>query len=168
MPETMSVKVDGKTIKDVLEMSIEEACQFFEDKDATVFHILKTLNRVGMGYMKLGQKTPTISGGESQRIKLAKELAKGKLGKNCLYILDEPTTGLSFSDSEKLLELLNELVDKGNSVIVTEHDTYMLSNCDWIVEMGPGGDKDGGYLIAEGTPAMLKANKESIIGAYLK
>lgn len=168
VPETMSVKVDGKTIKDVLEMSIEEACQFFEDKDATVFHILKTLNRVGMGYMKLGQKTPTISGGESQRIKLAKELAKGKLGKNCLYILDEPTTGLSFSDSEKLLELLNELVDKGNSVIVTEHDTYMLSNCDWIVEMGPGGGKDGGYLIAEGSPEMLKANKNSIIREHLK
>lgn len=168
IPETMSVKLDGKTIKDVLEMSIEEACPFFKDKDATVFHILETLKRVGMGYMKLGQKTPTISGGESQRIKLAKELAKGKLAKNCLYILDEPTTGLSFSDSEKLLELLNELVEKGNTVIITEHDTYMLSNCDWIVEMGPGGGKDGGYLIAEGSPEMLKLNDKSIIREYLK
>lgn len=167
-PETMSIRLDGKSIRDVLNMSVDEAYDFFQKKDNSITNILATLQRVGMGYIKLGQATPTISGGESQRIKLAKELSKGKLAKNCLYILDEPTTGLSFSDSEKLLQLLNELTDKGSSIIVTEHDPYMLSNCDWILEMGPGGGKEGGYLIAEGTPSELKRNKSSIIGAYLK
>ena len=165
---TMEVTLDGKTIREVLDMSVDNAYAFFKDKDAVITNILQTLIRVGMGYIQLGQSTPTISGGESQRIKLAKELAKGKLGRSCLYILDEPTTGLSFSDSEKLLELLNELVDKGNSIIITEHDPYILSNCDWIVEMGPGGGKEGGYLIAQGTPHQLMQDEESIIGSYLK
>lgn len=166
--ETMSVHVDGKTIRDCLDMSVDEAFDFFEGKDEDIARMLQTLKRVGMGYIKLGQKTPTISGGESQRIKLAKELAKGENAKGALYILDEPTTGLSMSDSEKLLEFLNELVDKGNTVIMTEHDVNMLSNCDIIIEMGPGGGRDGGYLIAKGTPKELKNNPNSIIGGYLK
>ena len=166
--DTMSVNIQGKSIRDVLDMSVDEAYDFFESLDGSVANVLATLKRVGMGYIKLGQPTPTISGGESQRIKLAKELAKGKRAKNCLYILDEPTTGLSFADSEKLLELLNELVDKGNTIIITEHDPYILSNCDRILELGPGGGKDGGFLIAEGTPEELKVNTNSIIGGYLK
>lgn len=166
--ETMSVHLDGKTIKDCLEMSVSEAYEFFKDKNEIIAGILKVLIRVGMGYIKLGQKTPTISGGESQRIKLAKELSKGKTAKGFLYILDEPTTGLSFTDCQKLLKLLNELVDMGNSIIITEHDVNMLSNCDWIIEMGPGGGKNGGKVIAEGTPKDLKQNLFSQIGPYLK
>ena len=168
VPETMSVLLDGKNIRDVLEMSVDEAVAFFADKDAQTEKICRTLQRVGMGYMTLGQKTPTISGGESQRIKLAKELAKGKTAKNYLYILDEPTTGLSMHDSQNLLALLDELVDQGNTVIITEHDVNMLSNCDWIIEMGPEGGRKGGYVIAEGTPRDLKKNRKSMIGQFLK
>jgi excinuclease UvrABC ATPase subunit len=123
-----------------------------------------------MGYIKLGQKTPTISGGESQRIKLATELSKStgnKLNKNSVYILDEPTTGLSFWDSEKLIKLMQELVDEGNTVIVTEHDPFVLSNCDYVIELGVGGGSDGGNVIALGTPDELKRDSNSIIGRYL-
>ncbi len=168
VPEAMEVKLDGKSIRDVLLMSVDEARDFFADKDKTITHTLNVLHRVGMGYIGLGQATPTISGGESQRIKLAKELAKGKNAKGCLYILDEPTTGLSFSDSERLIELMEELVDCGNSVIVTEHDPYLLSNCDYILEMGRGGGSEGGSLIAEGTPQELMQNPDSVTGKYLK
>ncbi|MDE7326846.1 MAG: excinuclease ABC subunit UvrA [Lachnospiraceae bacterium] len=166
--EAMEVTVDGKNIRDVLEMSVDEAKSFFADRDKTIENMLTILQRVGMGYIKLGQATPTISGGESQRIKLAKELSKGKNRKGALYILDEPTTGLSFYDSEQLMNLLNELVDMGNSIIITEHDSYVLSNCDYIIEMGEGGGSDGGNVIAAGTPAELKENPKSIIGRYLK
>lgn len=168
LPEALEITLDGKNIYDVLQMSVEEASEFFADKDTSICNMLNVLKRVGMGYIKIGQSTPTISGGESQRIKLAKELAKGKNAKNCLYILDEPTTGLSFYDSERLMVLLNELVDMGNSIIITEHDPYVLSNCDYILEMGKGGGTDGGNLIAEGTPKELRNNKDSIIGRYLK
>ncbi len=168
IPKVMEVTLDGKNIRDILELSVDEAVDYFADKDGVILNILRILQRVGMGYIKLGQATPTISGGESQRIKLAKELAKGKQAKGALYILDEPTTGLSFYDSEKLLMLMNELVDSGNSIIVTEHDPYILSNCDYIIEMGPGGGREGGYVLAEGTPAELKWNPESVIGRYLK
>ena len=166
--EAMEVTVGGKNIRDVLEMSVDEAKDFFADKDKAIDNMLTILQRVGMGYIKLGQATPTISGGESQRIKLAKELSKGKNHKGALYILDEPTTGLSFHDSEQLMNLLNELVDMGNSIIITEHDSYVLSNCDYIIEMGEGGGNDGGNVIAAGTPAELKGNPQSIIGRYLK
>jgi excinuclease ABC subunit A len=111
--------------------------------------------------------TPTISGGEAQRIKLAKELCKQN-GRDNVYILDEPTTGLSFSDTERLIELMQQLVDAGNTIIVTEHDPSVLANCDYIVEMGPGGGSDGGYIIAQGTQKELKINNKSIIGKYLK
>ncbi|MEY8329319.1 hypothetical protein AALB81_08285 [Lachnospiraceae bacterium 48-33] len=149
-------------------MSVEEACGFFKEKNESIYTMLNVLRRVGMGYIKLGQETSTISGGESQRIKLAKELAKGKVGKQCLYIFDEPTTGLSFHDTERLMALMDELVDMGNSVIITEHDSYILSNCDYIIELGRGGGDEGGNVIACGTPAELKNNSESIIGRYLK
>lgn len=167
VPEVMEVLLDGKNIREVLEMSADEAVDFFDGKDETICRLLDILQRVGMGYIRLGQATPTISGGESQRIKLAKELAKGKNTKDALYILDEPTTGLSFSDSERLLQLLDELVRQGASVLVTEHDPYILSNCDYIIEMGPGGGTDGGSVIAQGTPVELRDNPASIIGKYL-
>lgn len=168
IPEAMEVTIDGKSIRDVLDMSVDEAMNFFSDKDKIICNILNILHRVGMGYIKLGQSTPTISGGESQRIKLAKELSKSKNAMGSLYILDEPTTGLSFSDSEKLLNLLDELVDSGNSIIITEHDPYILSNCDYIIEMGIGGGSDGGEVITYGTPIQLMMNSNSIIGRYLK
>jgi len=167
-PESMTVVVDGKNIRDILAMSISTAMEYFKDKNKASYRMLQTLNRVGLGYMSLGQKTPTISGGEAQRIKLAKELGKSGSGKDNVYILDEPTTGLSFSDSEKLIQLMQELVDNNNTVIVTEHDPAVLSNCDYIIEMGPGGGSDGGYVLAAGTPVELKANKKSIIKRFLK
>lgn len=166
--EAMEIDIDGKNIRDVLEMSVDEAKEFFAHKDKTIYTMLNILQRVGMGYIKLGQSTPTISGGESQRIKLAKELSRGRSSKGALYILDEPTTGLSFSDSEQLMSLLNELVDMGNSIIITEHDSHILSNCDYIIELGEGGGNEGGNIIAVGTPAELKNNQDSIIGRYLK
>lgn len=167
-PESMAVTVDGMNIRNILEMNITNAIEYFKDKDQTTYRMLKTLDRVGLGYMSLGQKTPTISGGEAQRIKLAKELGKSGSGKDNVYILDEPTTGLSFSDSERLIMLMQELVDNGNTIIVTEHDPIVLSNCDYIIEMGPGGGSDGGYVIATGTPDELKKNEKSIIGRYIK
>lgn len=130
VPEVMEVTVGGKNIRDILDMSVDEAKEYFAGRDDAICNMLTILQRVGMGYIKLGQATPTISGGESQRIKLAKELSKGRNNKGALYILDEPTTGLSFSDSGRLISLLNELVDMGSSIIVTEHDPYVLSNCD--------------------------------------
>lgn len=170
--EARSVLLDGKNICDVLNMSVDEAKGFFETKDKSICNILEIMKQVGMGYIKLGQSIPTISGGESQRIKLAKELSKGQKAvkkgeKGSLYILDEPTTGLSLYDTERLLQLLNDLVDCGNSIIVTEHDVHVLSNCDYIIEMGKGGGKDGGEIIASGTPDALKNNPASTIGRYL-
>ena len=167
IPEVMDVLLDGKNIRQILEMSVDEARDFFDGKDANICRLLEILKRVGMGYIRLGQATPTISGGESQRIKLAKELAKGKNMKDALYILDEPTTARSFSDSERLLQLLNDLVQQGASVLVTEHDPYILSNCDYLIEMGPGGGTEGGRVIAQGTPVELHENPVSVIGKYL-
>lgn len=166
--EAMGVTVDGKNIREVLEMSVSTAILFFEEKDKAIVKMLQTLERVGLGYIGLGQKTPTISGGEAQRIKLAAELGRSGSAKGNLYILDEPTTGLSFSDTERLIHLMQELVDSGNTVIVTEHDPAVLSCCDYIIEMGPGGGSDGGYVLATGTPAELIANQQSIIGRYLR
>jgi excinuclease UvrABC ATPase subunit len=169
--EAMEITLEGKCIRDVLEMSVSEAADFFGTHespayDKTIHRMMQTLERVGLGYIKLGQKTPSISGGESQRIKLAKELGK-QTGNNRLYILDEPTTGLSSHDSEKLVRLLLELTDNGNSVIIVEHDPVVLSHCDYIIELGPGGGNDGGLVIATGTPIELKQNSSSIIGRYL-
>lgn len=167
-----AILLEGKNICDVLNMSVDEAEEFFKDKDEGICNVLGILKEVGMGYITLGQSIPTISGGESQRIKLAKELSLGrktskKKSKGSLYILDEPTTGLSLHDTERLLTLLNEIVECGNSVIITEHDIHMLANCDYLIELGKGGGREGGEIIATGTPKELKENSSSLIGRYL-
>ena len=164
--EVLDVKYHDKNIAEVLEMTVKEACGFFKDFPQ-IYQILCLLDKVGMGYIKLGQKTTTISGGEAQRIKLAKELGKSR-NKDNIYILDEPTVGLSLKDSEHLLYLLREICNAGNTVIVTEHDIDVLSCCDYLFELGPKGGDEGGYLIAEGTPESLRENSNSIIGGYLK
>lgn len=163
--EVLSVKYKNKTIHDVLNMDVSEAVDFFHE-EAAICQMLQLLEHTGMGYMTLGQPTSSLSGGEAQRVKLAKELGQERKG-NILYILDEPTAGLSGYDVGKLLELLWELVSRGNSVIVVEHDPTMLSHCDWIIEMGPGSAYNGGEIIAEGPPISLKTNRNSLIGSYL-
>lgn len=150
--ESLSIKYKNKNIHDILNMSVSESVHFFKDIPNIVSH-LNVLEQIGMGYIKLGQPTPTLSGGESQRIKLAKEIGKKRNG-NILYVLDEPTTGLSLYDTSKLIQLLDELVENGNSVIVVEHDIDVLNVCDWIVELGPEGGDKGGYIIAEGSPKL--------------
>ncbi len=164
--EVLDVNYHNKNIAEVLEMTVKEACGFFKDVPK-IYQILYLLDKVGMGYIKLGQKTTTISGGEAQRIKLAKELGKSR-NKDNIYILDEPTVGLSLKDSEHLIYLLREICNAGNTVIITEHDIDVLSCCDYLFELGPKGGNEGGYLIAEGTPKSLKENSNSIIGGYLK
>ena len=164
--EVLDVKYHKKNIAEVLEMTVKEACGFFKDVPK-IFQIVCLLDKVGMGYIKLGQKTTTISGGEAQRIKLAKELGKSR-NKDNIYILDEPTVGLSAKDSEHLIYLLREICNAGNTVIITEHDIDVLSCCDYLFELGPKGGDEGGCLIAEGTPKSLKENSDSIIGSYLK
>ncbi|MFS1511573.1 excinuclease ABC subunit UvrA [Chengkuizengella sp. SCS-71B] len=163
--DALSVKYNDKNIFEVLEMNVSEAITFFQE-EAVITAKLKLLDRIGMGYIKLGQPTPTFSGGEAQRIKLAKEIGKRRKG-NILYVLDEPTTGLSLHDTAKLIQLLDELVEKGNSVIVIEHDPVVLHSCDWIVELGPHGGANGGEIIAEGSPQTLKNNLNSVTGRYL-
>jgi excinuclease ABC A subunit len=163
--DALTIQYKEKTIYDVLEMSIDQATTFF-DSQPSISNPLKILQQIGMGYIKLGQPTPTLSGGESQRIKLAKEIGKKRKG-NILYILDEPTTGLSQYDIAKLIELLDQLVEKGNSVIVIEHDIDVLKVCDYIIELGPVGGTQGGYVIAKGTPEIIKKNTNSITGRYL-
>ena len=161
----LSVLFHGRNIHDVLEMSVSEAALLFADVRG-IASPLRVMDRIGMGYIRLGQPTPTISGGEAQRIKLAKEIGRRRKG-NILYVLDEPTTGLSMYDTARLIELLDELVTTGNSIIVIEHNTDVLKACDWIIELGPGGGMDGGRIIAEGTPDILKSNPHSITGRYL-
>ena len=163
--EALSVRYKEKNIFEVLEMSVSNAVTFFEDHQG-IISALKVMERIGMGYIKLGQPTPTLSGGEAQRVKLAKEIGKRRKGK-ILYMLDEPTIGLSLYDTAKLIQLLDELVVKGNSVIVIEHDPVVLSVCDWIIELGPGGGADGGRVIAAGSPQDLKHNPVSVTGRFL-
>ena len=164
--EVLDIKYHDRNIAEVLEMTVKEACGFFKDIPQ-IYQILCLLDKVGMGYIKLGQKTTTISGGEAQRIKLAKELGKSR-NKDNIYILDEPTVGLSLKDSEHLIYLLREICNAGNTVIITEHDIDVLSCCDYLFELGPKGGDGGGYLIAEGTPKSLKEKSNSIVGGYLK
>ncbi len=164
--ETLSVKYKGKSIADVLEMTVAEASDFFKDIPK-IKKVLKTLNEVGLGYIKLGQQAPTLSGGEAQRVKLATELSKRGTGKT-LYLLDEPTTGLHFEDIRLLLNLLNELVDKGNTVIVIEHNLDVIKCADWIIDLGPKGGDEGGEIVAEGTPEEVARNPKSLTGFYLK
>ncbi|MBD3198165.1 MAG: ATP-binding cassette domain-containing protein [Candidatus Lokiarchaeota archaeon] len=164
-PEIIEVEYKGKNISEVLNMTVSEALELFEDK-RRIARVLRILEDVGMGYMTLGQPSPTLSGGEAQRVKLAKRLGKAKKSKT-LYILDEPTVGLSFYDAIKLMELLERLVVEGNTVLIIEHDPDILSYVDYLIELGPEGGPKGGYVIAEGTPEEVKANQASKTGPYL-
>lgn len=148
--ETLEVRYKGKSISDVLEMTVSEACDFFENVPSIIRKI-KVLKDIGLGYIKLGQPSSTLSGGENQRVKLATELAKKDTG-NTVFLLDEPTTGLHFEDIRVLLQVINKLVDKGNTVVVIEHNLDIIKNADWVIDMGPGGGRDGGMIVAAGTP----------------
>ena len=165
LPEILEIKFSGKSISDVLEMTVSEASKLFKSYK-NISNVLKILDDIGMGYITLGQPAPTLSGGEAQRVKLAKELGKTRRG-NTLYILDEPTVGLSFYDVIKLMELLEKLVQEGNSIIIIEHDPEILSYCDYLIELGPEGGPKGGEVIAKGTPDQIKDNKNSKTGPYL-
>ena len=164
--ETLQIKYKGKSIADVLDMTVEEALTFFKNIP-TVKRRLKTLFDVGLGYIKLGQSATTLSGGEAQRVKLATELSKVGTG-NTLYILDEPTTGLHFEDIKMLLQVLSRLVDKGNTVIVIEHNMDVIKTADWIIDLGPEGGEQGGYIVAEGTPEDIARNPKSYTGMFLR
>jgi len=164
--ETLEVRFKGKSIADVLEMSVEEAVRFFA-KVPKIHRRLQTLNDVGLDYVKLGQPATTLSGGEAQRVKLAKELSKVATGRT-LYILDEPTTGLHFADIEKLLDVLQRLVDAGNTVLVIEHNLDVIKQADWIVDLGPEGGEAGGEVIATGTPEDVAEVPESYTGQFLR
>lgn len=163
--KALSVTYKKKNISEVLEMQVSEAKDFFKDYPGIVSS-LRLLDKIGMGYITLGQPTTSMSGGEAQRLKLAKEIGRKRRG-NILYILDEPTTGLSMYDTAKLITLLDELVRAGNSVIVIEHNLDLLRACDWIIELGPEGGEKGGNVIAQGSIESLKENKNSITGKYL-
>jgi excinuclease ABC subunit A len=164
--ETLQVRYKGKNIAEVLEMDVDEALSFFENVPE-VKRILKTLSEVGLGYIKLGQSATTLSGGEAQRVKLAKELARVSTG-DTIYILDEPTTGLHFADIQKLLDVLHRLTDAGNTVIVIEHNLDVIKTADWVIDLGPEGGDSGGYVIAEGTPEQVAQVEESFTGQFLK
>jgi excinuclease ABC A subunit len=165
-PEILEVKYKNYTIADVLNMTVSEATKLFAT-DNNISNILQILEDIGMGYITLGQPAPTLSGGEAQRVKLAKELGRARKTKS-LYILDEPTVGLSFYDAIKLIELLEQLVQNGNSVIIIEHDLDILAYCDYIIELGPEGGPKGGEIIAKGTPQEITTNENSVTGMYLK
>jgi excinuclease ABC subunit A len=164
--EALEIHYKGKSIADVLEMTVEEALTFFENVPIAQSK-LRTLNDVGLGYVHLGQPATTLSGGEAQRIKLATELSRRATGRT-LYILDEPTTGLHFADVEKLLEVLHRLVDSGNTVVVIEHNLDVVKTADWIIDLGPEGGKAGGEVIAEGTPEQVARVRRSFTGRYLR
>jgi excinuclease ABC subunit A len=164
--ETLEVRYKGKSIADVLDMTVDQAIEFFENH-RSVLHILQTLQDVGLGYITLGQHSTTLSGGEAQRVKLATELGKRDTG-NTLYILDEPTTGLHFQDVSMLISVLNRLVDRGNTVLVIEHNMDMIKVADYIIDLGPEGGAGGGAIVAEGTPEEIARVKGSWTGKYLK
>ena len=164
--ETLEVRYKGKSISDVLEMTVNEAVDFFQPIPK-IYNKVKTLQDVGLGYITLGQQSTTLSGGEAQRIKLATELAKKQTG-NTLYLLDEPTTGLHFEDIKILMDAINKLVDMGNSFIIIEHNMDVIKMADYIVDIGPEGGKNGGQIVAQGTPEEIVKNKKSITGKFLK
>lgn len=163
--ETLEVKYNGKTVSDILDMPISEAAKFFKAYPS-ISRYLDTLVDVGLGYIRLGQPATTLSGGESQRVKLATELQRRSTGKT-VYILDEPTTGLHFEDVNKLLLVLQGLVDKGNTVIIIEHNLDVVKSCDWIIDLGPEGGDGGGTIVAEGTPEHLVTCERSWTGRFL-
>jgi len=162
---TLRVLYKGKSIADTLEMSVREGLELFS-VHTNIARGLQTLADVGLGYVKIGQPSPTLSGGEAQRIKLARELSRPGTGRT-LYILDEPTTGLHFADVEKLLEVLSRLVEAGNTVLVIEHNLDVIAHADWVIDLGPEGGGAGGQLVAEGTPESVARVKKSHTGQYL-
>jgi len=163
--QILEIHYKEKNIAEILEMTSEEAMKFFKDNQP-IHNKLKILFDVGLGYIQLGQSAPKLSGGEAQRVKLATELARRDTGKT-LYVLDEPTTGLHFEDIKNLLAVLNKLVDKGNTVIVIEHNMDIIKSADWIIDLGPGGGDKGGKIIAQGTPQQVAKIKKSYTGKYL-
>jgi excinuclease ABC subunit A len=164
--ETLEVRFKGKSINDVLNRTIEQAVEFFENVPL-ILHKIKTLHEVGLGYITLGQQSTTLSGGEAQRVKLAAELSKKDTG-NTLYIMDEPTTGLHFEDVKVLLHVLNKLVDKGNTMLIIEHNLEVIKVADYIIDLGPGGGEDGGQIICEGSPEEIIRHPTSLTALYLK
>jgi excinuclease ABC subunit A len=164
--QTLGITYKGRNIADVLDMDIQEALGFFENH-ADIRRILQTLHDVGLDYVKLGQSALTLSGGEAQRVKLAKELSRISTG-DTVYILDEPTTGLHFADIQRLLDVLHRLTDAGNTVIIIEHNLDVIKTADWLIDMGPEGGEAGGYIVAEGTPEQVAALPHSYTGQFLK
>ncbi|RMH42492.1 MAG: ATP-binding cassette domain-containing protein, partial [Alphaproteobacteria bacterium] len=164
--ETLEIRFKGKSIADVLDMTVEDAAEFFKAVPA-IRDKMEALKRVGLGYIKVGQQATTLSGGEAQRVKLSKELSRRATGRT-LYILDEPTTGLHFEDVRKLLEVLHELVEQGNTVVVIEHNLDVIKTADWVIDIGPEGGDGGGRVVATGTPEDVAAVPESHTGRYLK
>ena len=163
---TLEIKYKNNSISDVLEMTVDEAYELFKAVPS-IREKMETLKRVGLGYIKVGQQATTLSGGEAQRIKLAKELAKRATGRT-FYVLDEPTTGLHFHDVKKLLSVLHELVDQGNTVAIIEHNLDVIKTSDWIIDIGPDGGDNGGKIVAEGTPEQIIKVKNSYTGEFLK
>jgi excinuclease ABC subunit A len=164
--ETLEVKYKGKSIADVLEMTVGEACEFFQ-AIPPITRKLSTIAEVGLDYIRMGQPATTLSGGEAQRVKLATELSKRTNGRT-LYILDEPTTGLHFADIEKLLGLLQRLVNTGSTVLVIEHNLDVIKTADWVIDLGPEGGDRGGNIVACGTPEQVAEVKDSYTGQFLK
>jgi excinuclease ABC subunit A len=164
--ETLQVTFRGHTIADVLEMTVEQAAEVFS-AIPQAGERLSTLVDVGLGYIKLGQPAPTLSGGEAQRVKLATELSRRATGKT-LYLIDEPTTGLSFYDVHKLMDVMQRLVDKGNSILVIEHNLDVIRCADWLIDLGPEGGDKGGQIVAIGTPETVAENSASHTGRYLR
>ena len=164
--ETLQVKYKGKTISDVLAMNVEKALEFFENIPK-INRKLSTLSEVGLSYITLGQPSTQLSGGEAQRVKLATELSKRATGKT-LYILDEPTTGLHIADVAKLIEVLQKLVDGGNTVVVIEHNLDVIKTTDYVIDLGPNGGDGGGEIVAQGTPEDIASSENSYTGAFLK
>jgi excinuclease ABC subunit A len=163
--ETLAVRYKGLNIAEILDLTVEQAREMFRPIPA-IERILSTLDEVGLGYIHLGQPATTLSGGEAQRVKLATELAKRSTGRT-LYLLDEPTTGLHFDDVRKLLQLLHKLVEKGNTVLVVEHNLDVIKTADWVIDLGPDGGAAGGRLVVEGTPEKVAKAKESHTGRFL-
>jgi excinuclease ABC subunit A len=164
--ETLEVRYKGKSIADILDMTINQAVEFFENVP-TILQKIKTIQDVGLGYIKVGQPSTTLSGGESQRVKLATELAKRDTGKT-LYILDEPTTGLHFEDIRILMQVLNRLVEKGNTIIIIEHNLDVIKLADYIIDMGPEGGRNGGTVLSVGTPEEVAQSTKGYTPRFLK
>ncbi|CCX89361.1 uvrABC system protein A [Clostridium sp. CAG:590] len=163
--ETLEVTYKGKNIYDVLDMTVDEACDFFQNVPS-ILRKIETLKEVGLGYIRLGQPSTTLSGGEAQRVKLATELSRRSTGRT-IYILDEPTTGLHFADVHKLVEILRRLSEGGNTVVVIEHNLEVIKTADYIIDIGPEGGDQGGTVVAAGTPEEIATNEKSYTGQYL-